>query len=43
MGTASTIKLPDGLDFFTWAHEQWPTPRWSVEIDLWQLAPAWPR
>ena len=34
------IKLPDGLDFFAWAHDQWPAPRWSVELDPWQLAPA---
>ena len=38
-----TIKLPDGLDFFAWAHEQWPAPRWSVELDPWQLAPSWAR
>jgi hypothetical protein len=25
-----TVKLPDGLDFFAWAHEQWPAPRGSV-------------
>jgi hypothetical protein len=37
-----TIKLPDGLDFFVWARERWPAPRWSVELDPWQLAPAWP-
>ena len=35
-----TIKLPDGLDFFAWAHEQWREPRWSVELDPWQLAPS---
>jgi hypothetical protein len=38
-----TIKLADGLHFFAWAHEQWPAPRWSVELDPGQLAPAWPR
>jgi hypothetical protein len=38
-----TIKLPDGLDFFAWAHEQWPAPRWSVQLDPWQLAPSWAR
>lgn len=37
------IKLPDGRDFFTWAHEQWPAPRWSVQLDPWQLARRWPR
>lgn len=38
-----TIELPDGRDFFGWAREQWPSPRWSVELDPWQLAPKWPR
>jgi hypothetical protein len=37
------IELADGLDFFAWAHEQWPAPRWSVELEPGQLAPAWPR
>ena len=27
------IKLPDGVDFFAWAHGQWPARRWSVELD----------
>jgi hypothetical protein len=22
-----TIRLPDGMDVFAWAHEQWPAPR----------------
>ena len=22
-----TIKLPDGHDFFAWAHKQWPAPQ----------------
>jgi hypothetical protein len=35
-----TIKLPDGLDFFTRAYEQWPAPRWSIELDPWALAPT---
>jgi hypothetical protein len=30
-GEHRTIKLPDGMDFFTWAREQWPAPRWSVQ------------
>ncbi len=38
-----TIKLPNGMDFFAWAHEQRPAPRWSVELDPWQLSPAWRR
>jgi hypothetical protein len=36
-----TVKLPDGRDFFAWAHEQWPAPRWSIEVDPWQMTPAW--
>jgi hypothetical protein len=38
-----TTKLADELNFFAWAHEQWPAPRWSVELDPGQLTPAWPR
>lgn len=34
-----TIKLPDGLDFYAWAHGQWSAPHWSVELDPWQLSP----
>jgi hypothetical protein len=34
-----TIKLPDGMDFLTWAREQWPAPRWSVQVDPWELSP----
>ena len=37
-----TIKLPDGMNFFAWSSGQWPAPRWSVELDPWQLAPKWP-
>jgi hypothetical protein len=36
-----TIKLPDGRDFFTWAREQWPAPRWSVDLEPSQLWPGW--
>jgi hypothetical protein len=39
----STVTLEDGLEFFAWVHEHWPAPRWSIELDPWQLAPAWPR
>jgi hypothetical protein len=34
-----TITLADGASFFEWAHEHWPAPRWSVELDPWQLTP----
>jgi hypothetical protein len=36
-----TIELPDDSDFFTWAHDHWPTSRWTVQLDPWQLAPKW--
>ena len=32
-----TVTLEDGVEFFTWAHEQWPAPRWTVDLDPWQL------
>ena len=31
------VMLDRGLNFFEWAHEHWPAPRWTVELDLWQL------
>ena len=33
-----TVTLDAGLNFFEWAHEQRPAPRWTVELDPWQLA-----
>lgn len=33
------IKLDDGENFFTWAAERWPTERFTVQLDPWQLAP----
>jgi hypothetical protein len=27
------------MDFFAWAREHWPTPRWSVMVDPWELSP----
>jgi hypothetical protein len=33
------VTLEDGVDFFTWAHEHWPSPRWSFELDRYQLSP----
>ena len=32
-----TIALDDGVNFFEWAREHWPAPRWSVELDPSQL------
>ncbi len=39
-----TVKLPDNLEFFAWAHGQWPEPRWSVQLDPWELSRSrdWP-
>jgi hypothetical protein len=38
-----TVELDDGVSFFEWATRRWPTPRWTVELDPWQLGSAWPR
>ena len=38
-----SVSLEDGANFFEWAHERWPAPRWTVELDPWQLTPPWPR
>jgi hypothetical protein len=38
-----TVTLEDGVSFFEWSAEHWPAPRWTVELDPWQLSPAWPR
>jgi hypothetical protein len=35
-----TINLEEGVSFFEYAHEHWPGPRWSVELDPWQLSPT---
>lgn len=34
-----TVRLDDGLGFFEWAREQWPAPRWTVQLDPWELEP----
>jgi hypothetical protein len=34
-----SVTLPDGTSFFEWAQKNWPAPRWSVQLDPWQLAP----
>lgn len=34
-----TVSLDDGISFFEWAHENWPEPRWTVQLDPWQLSP----
>jgi hypothetical protein len=33
------VTLPDDTSFFVWARENWPAPRWTVELDPWQLSP----
>jgi hypothetical protein len=35
-----TVTLADGANFFEWAAERWPAPRWTVELDPWQLSPT---
>jgi hypothetical protein len=33
------VTLAYEASFFAWAHENWPAPRWSVELDPYELAP----
>ncbi len=35
-----TVRLPDNESFFRWAHENWPSPRWGVQLKPWQLSPS---
>jgi hypothetical protein len=37
-----TVELEDGADFFSWALQRWPKPRWTIELDPWQLSPERP-
>ena len=32
-----TIALDDDVNFFESARELWPAPRWSADLDPWQL------
>jgi hypothetical protein len=34
-----TVVLDDEANFFEWSREHFPAPRWSVELDPWQLSP----
>lgn len=34
------LTLDAGVSFSDWAREQWPAPRWSVDLEPWQLSPA---
>lgn len=35
--TQMKVELDDGRSFFEWAHEQWPTERYTVQLDPYQL------
>ena len=35
-----TVELEEGVAFFAWARDQWPPPRWSIQLDPWQLSPT---
>jgi hypothetical protein len=37
-----TIALDDGQSVFDWASERWPEPRWTVDLDPWQLGQSFP-
>jgi hypothetical protein len=37
------VTLADDTSFFEWAQEHWPAPRWSVQLEPWQLVPKGPR
>jgi hypothetical protein len=28
-----TVRLEDHSNFYAWAHQQWPEPRWTVDLD----------
>ena len=34
-----TVTLEEDASFLKWVAEHWPAPRWSVELDPWQLTP----
>jgi hypothetical protein len=38
-----TVTLEADANFFEWAHDTWPAPRWSVELDPWEMSPTQPR
>jgi hypothetical protein len=42
VGQQRAVVLEDGTHFFVWAAEQWPEPRWTVQLDPWQDGPEWP-
>jgi hypothetical protein len=32
-----TVELDDGEEFSEWAHAEWPSDRYTVALDPWQL------
>jgi hypothetical protein len=38
-----TYDPPGRRELLRRAHERWPAPRWTVELDPWQLTAPWPR
>jgi hypothetical protein len=34
-----TVELEDDAKFFEWAQREWPSERFTVELDPWQLTP----
>ncbi|HEY3726831.1 MAG TPA: hypothetical protein VGL51_06635 [Solirubrobacteraceae bacterium] len=34
-----TVELDAEVEFFTWAHQRWPTERYTVTLDPGQLSP----
>jgi hypothetical protein len=33
-----TVELEDGVAFYEWARQEWPSERFTVELDPWQLS-----
>ena len=33
-----TVELADEIPFMDWAHDRWPSPKYSVEPDPWELS-----
>ena len=39
---ARSVELADGENFYVWAHQRWPSPRWGVALEPRQLDAGWP-
>lgn len=37
-----TVRLDDGVEFFEWAQHEWPSRRYTVTLDPWELSPGRP-